>query len=1555
MQTGLLKKAETVKSLAARNGVTTQYVNDLIHQGMQVESEHSTNSYIQRTIAIQHLSENLQYYKGLKKMEKSFDRQGKLQNVFIPQKESFEKGGDLNSKLAGTPAGGAIEKIENGKKEITSDGTEGGIFKGQRHSESNGGIDGIVDGSGQVKVENEEALIVPESVNKQGMVTFNGRQMTNKQVLSEINTSAGGVPIKQAGGPVYKGGGPVADDGTGNAIRLKGSSVVITRNAVLSDKKTEFNGKMLTNRQILSQINQSGGGAAFEEGGNLPPQISCSTAQYSYGGKMMHAEEIATDMNNTCGCKHSMKAGGTMEFDAPIPEIFKYNDADGQYQDKFYWRGDIWHAGNYKSYTNKYIPNSGYNKLGLVALLCLNDLGSIEEDFGSIEEQLANPDLKDEQVNSWNELARQLIESDYREDVPGNYIKHGLKEVNGSFYETTQDNSKSYDKIKNELLAKQMADKVLAVIDFDKAMDASRINGWSMMDSSKRNKLSIYEGFTGNKSMEAGGNIDNQNSKEAILTEIAQIELPDLFKIAFKGQPWRIMKYIQEQATGMSGENNGVGENSYDNIVRMVGSEDLVKKCITLLSNPKKRKILHFIENSNHPAPAGLIEALEIKKNFETGGTVAGSGAKIVSDLKKDFIFIASLKAALDNGTSTSGWDINLFKSSFYNALAKLHKNDKTENLKEIFDFIKQTEKNVKLSGPVFTDAHKIWKLKPADLPPGEPEQESKEYPVDKPMRSSDIPALVKQFMPEAQQKAIVGNTELWDVIDNIYGILQKMPHTYQTQNIDADEKIVSLHYFYGGSDWYIVEKDKGNGPSDQLQTQAFGYTIMNGDHEMAEWGYINIEALKTLSPGGNRYTGIELDFYFTPVKFGQLKKKWEIDEEPEKESVPQRQERESDIFSYGSSKVWGVPENYPSELLKLLVKRGFELESKNSQSVVFYKDGHNLYINDNGGEFNLLDKDSGEHICDIAYVGSHPTEWVATPEQLAAKIEMYFDEYYNINDIKGTEEKKPVFVPRPGTFSYGVDFGVPENDSQLLLTKLREQGFGIMKSNGSSVVIMKDSMPKILVNDNGGEFNIKEVAGNAHITNEPYDTTTGIIPPEELAVNISNIYDEHFNKTNESPNPFKDRYFGDVIINPLREINDQFELFNELSSITIGYKGYTLNVQDNRRLKSNPDNSYSVFYATKENDYDQIAKIDEGDYGSVTELARLIEAYILTFVDKKEREKSAPVSQPTGKIVLSNTMKTIDLDENGKSIMENDDDHDDFNNDEPSHITDHNPTPQEIAADPDSFSAAEKTGTENLIQMYQGKKQSVINDAIRALLKKKGPERNLYSADEIAFLKLYEGAGGLAKQGETGARLFDQFFTPVDICGKMWGFALKYGFKFEGANILEPSVGSGRILQFIPPNSGADVVAYDVDETCYLLCKVLFPDFDIRYGSFEEMFFKGRRHIGLAGVTDFFDLVITNPPYREYISEWNKLGEGKATGATTFEMYFIARGVDVLKPGGLLIMLIPNTFLSNDKKYNDFKEKLAQKVDFLDAYRFPNGVFGNTDVGTDLIVLRKK
>ena len=106
-----------------------------------------------------------------------------------------------------------------------------------------------------------------------------------------------------------------------------------------------------------------------------------------------------------------------------------------------------------------------------------------------------------------------------------------------------------------------------------------------------------------------------------------------------------------------------------------------------------------------------------------------------------------------------------------------------------------------------------------------------------------------------------------FDVVKTLSDIIDTMPASYETEETDTPDKIVHLHYFSGGSDYYIIEKDKGS-PDDEvkgIQQQAFGYAILNGDTINAEWGYISIAELIE--------NNVEIDFHFNPIRFRELKK----------------------------------------------------------------------------------------------------------------------------------------------------------------------------------------------------------------------------------------------------------------------------------------------------------------------------------------------------------------------------------------------------------------------------------------------------------------------------------------------------------------------------------------------------------------------------------------------------------------------------------------------------------------------------------------------------------
>jgi len=68
---------------------------------------------------------------------------------------------------------------------------------------------------------------------------------------------------------------------------------------------------------------------------------------------------------------------------------------------------------------------------------------------------------------------------------------------------------------------------------------------------------------------------------------------------------------------------------------------------------------------------------------------------------------------------------------------------------------------------------------------------------------------------------------------------LARIPRLYETEDVPPGEKLIFLHFFLGGSDWYIAEFDG--------EDTFFGYAILNGDTEMAEWGYISFRELREL------------------------------------------------------------------------------------------------------------------------------------------------------------------------------------------------------------------------------------------------------------------------------------------------------------------------------------------------------------------------------------------------------------------------------------------------------------------------------------------------------------------------------------------------------------------------------------------------------------------------------------------------------------------------------------------------------------------------------------
>ncbi len=99
-------------------------------------------------------------------------------------------------------------------------------------------------------------------------------------------------------------------------------------------------------------------------------------------------------------------------------------------------------------------------------------------------------------------------------------------------------------------------------------------------------------------------------------------------------------------------------------------------------------------------------------------------------------------------------------------------------------------------------------------------------------------------------------------------------------------------------------------------------------------------------------------------------------------------------------------------------------------------------------------------------------------------------------------------------------------------------------------------------------------------------------------------------------------------------------------------------------------------------------------------------------------------------------------------------------------------------------------------------------------------------------------------------------------------------------------------------------------------------------------------------------DLVIGNPPYGDYEGYYKSY---MPKTYKRFEFLFIRMGLQLLKPGGLLIYIISQNLMNNGAMYNKMKEDILEIGTFVDAIRMPVGIFTSTQVGTDIVIFKRK
>lgn len=211
---------------------------------------------------------------------------------------------------------------------------------------------------------------------------------------------------------------------------------------------------------------------------------------------------------------------------------------------------------------------------------------------------------------------------------------------------------------------------------------------------------------------------------------------------------------------------------------------------------------------------------------------------------------------------------------------------------------------------------------------------------------------------------------------------------------------------------------------------------------------------------------------------------------------------------------------------------------------------------------------------------------------------------------------------------------------------------------------------------------------------------------------------------------------------------------------------------------------------------------------------------------------------------------------------------------------------------------------------------------------------------DEIKDTISQYKSGGITKDNRG---VLDEYYTDEKLVNAVRNL-IKDNFKGKPAiNILEPSVGMGNFLHAATDlGVKTNVTAFEINDTTAKITKLLHPDTQINLRSFETEFVtdNGTK----KDFTPQYDLVVGNPPYGSHRGLY--LGLGEEEKITRYEDYFVKRSLDVMNEGGTLAMVLPSGWLNRAHKLTG--------AELTDAYRLPNGAFKATNIGTDIIILKK-
>lgn len=183
--------------------------------------------------------------------------------------------------------------------------------------------------------------------------------------------------------------------------------------------------------------------------------------------------------------------------------------------------------------------------------------------------------------------------------------------------------------------------------------------------------------------------------------------------------------------------------------------------------------------------------------------------------------------------------------------------------------------------------------------------------------------------------------------------------------------------------------------------------------------------------------------------------------------------------------------------------------------------------------------------------------------------------------------------------------------------------------------------------------------------------------------------------------------------------------------------------------------------------------------------------------------------------------------------------------------------------------------------------------------------------------------------------------FTPEFIVRAIWSGLERLGWR--GGRILEPGIGTGLFPALMPDalRDRSHVTGIELDPVTARIARLLQPRARIVTGDFAS-----------TELPASFDLAIGNPPFSDRTVRSDRAY--RSLGLRLHD-YFIARSIDLLKPGALATFVTSTGTM--DKADATCREHIAKSADLIAAIRLPEGSFrseAGTDVVVDILFFRK-